>query len=82
MVDCDIYASTKPALAFCAPLIGDEAVVFFDDWFSGGLADRNEGEKRAFEEFLSAHPEFKAEDFGDYGCNSKAFVLSRVAGYR
>jgi O-methyltransferase len=82
MVDCDIYASTKPALAFCAPLIGDEAVVFFDDWFSGGLADRNEGEKRAFDEFLSAHPEFKAEDFGDYGWNSKAFVLSRVAGYR
>jgi O-methyltransferase len=78
MVDCDIYASTKPALAFCAPLIADRAVVFFDDWFSGGLAEKNEGEKRAFEEFLEAHPEFTAEEFGDYGWNSKAFVLTRA----
>ena len=78
MVDCDIYASTKPVLAFCAPLIADRAVVFFDDWFSGGLAERNEGEKRAFEEFLATHPEFRADDFGDYGSNSKVFVVSPV----
>jgi hypothetical protein len=77
MVDCDIYSSSKTVLDFCEPLIVDRAVVFFDDWFSGGLAEKNQGEKRAFDEMLAAHPELSAEEFGDYGSNSKVFVVSR-----
>ena len=82
MVDCDTYSSTKTVLPFCAPLITDRAVVFFDDWFAGGLAEKNLGEKRAFDEFLAEHPEFSAEDFGDYGENSKVFIVSRVTPER
>ena len=77
MIDCDIYTSTKTVLDFCEPLIGDRAVVLFDDWLSGGLAERNQGEKRAFEEMLAKRPQLVAEAFGDYGANSKVFVVSR-----
>lgn len=54
MIDCDLYSSTKEALDFCAPLIEDDVVVFFDDWDGGrGLAERGLGERRAFDEFLA-----------------------------
>ena len=75
MVDCDMYISAKDALAFVAPLIRDLAVIFFDDWNSYGLADKDLGEKRAYEEFLADHP-FSAEDFPAYSPTSKGFVLT------
>ena len=78
MVDCDMYSSARTALAFCAPMIQDQAVVFFDDWFAGGLAEKNMGEKKAFDEFLADHPEFTASDFGEYGNYSKVYVVSRT----
>jgi O-methyltransferase len=62
MIDCDVYSSTVTALAFLAPLLADTSVLVFDDWNSGGLADRNEGERRAFEEWLAEHPEFQVID--------------------
>ena len=36
----------------------------FDDWFVFQAAERNLGEKRAFEEFLGRHPEFEAAEPG------------------
>jgi O-methyltransferase len=75
MIDCDIYSSAKDALSFCASLIGEQAVIFFDDW--AGLAAKNLGEKRAFEEFLAAHPEFTVRQFGTYSPNSQVFIVSR-----
>jgi O-methyltransferase len=67
MIDCDLYSSTRTALEFCAPLIKDEAIVFLDDWDGGsGLAERGEGEARAFGEFLRLHPEFASEEFDTY----------------
>lgn len=60
MVDCDLYSSTRDVLAFCAPLIGRQAVMVFDDWHAGGLADKGMGEAKAFEEFLDAHRELVA----------------------
>ncbi|MEJ0022486.1 MAG: TylF/MycF/NovP-related O-methyltransferase [Alphaproteobacteria bacterium] len=65
MIDVDIYTATAEALAFCAPLIGSEAIVIFDDWHYSN-ADEGEGQKKAFDQFLAAHPEFKAEPFGAY----------------
>jgi O-methyltransferase len=78
LFDCDIYTSAQTALAFCAPLIRDHAVVFFDDWFVADFAERQLGEKKAFDEFLAEHPEFTASDFGDYGNYSKVFAVSRL----
>lgn len=79
MIDCDIYSSTRDALAFCEPLIGDQAVILFDDWHSGGdLAARNQGEKRAFGEFLARNPQFRAESLPSYTANAEVFLLERV----
>jgi O-methyltransferase len=82
MVDCDMYASARTVLAFCAPLIAEEAVVIFDDWNSFGLADRDQGEKRAFEEFLAGNPDLTAGELATYGEVSKAFTVTRSADGR
>jgi O-methyltransferase len=78
MVDCDIYSSTKEALAFCTPLIKDKALLLFDDWHTGQLAEKNLGERKAFEEWLSANPCFSAEPFGSYRVKSETFMVTRT----
>lgn len=80
MIDCDIYSSTREALAFCEPLIADQAVILFDDWHSGGdLAARNQGEKRAFTEFLARNPRLRAEVLPSYTANAEVFLVERLA---
>lgn len=83
MIDCDLYSSARAALEFSAPLIRDHTVIVFDDWHAGGLAARNLGEKRAFNEFLEGHPEFVAEQistgpFSRYSANAEIFLVSRL----
>ena len=86
MIDSDLYSSARTALEFSAPLIRDEAIVFFDDWDGGsGLAERGEGEARAFHEFLAEHGEFVATEFDSYSPTemdsapiAKAFSVRRV----
>lgn len=83
MIDCDLHSSARAALEFSAPLIRDHTVIVFDDWHAGGLAARNLGEKRAFNEFLEGHPEFIAEQmstgpFGRYSVNAEIFLVSRL----
>lgn len=77
MVDCDIYSSTKTALEFCAPLIYD-TVILFDDWHSAGdLAAKGMGEKRAFDEFLAAHPHFIVQQLDAYSATAAVFHVVR-----
>lgn len=66
MVDCDLYSSTCDVLKFCAPLLTDRAFIIFDDWNSHQLAEKDLGEKKAFDEFLQSNPHFATEDFGSY----------------
>jgi O-methyltransferase len=66
MIDCDIYSSTRTALAFCAPLIGDRAVIFFDDWPGDGPDAQGLGERRAFEEFLAENPTLAVEELESF----------------
>jgi hypothetical protein len=79
MIDCDMYSSARTALRFVEKLIDKEAVVLFDDWTAGGLDQKNLGEKKAFIEFLDAHPEFSESDMGSYGMHSKVFHIVRQA---
>lgn len=71
MIDCDIYSASLEALEFSASLIKDVSIIVFDDWNSGNLADKNLGEKKAFEEFLTKHPQFVAEEFSSYSYKDK-----------
>ena len=77
MIDCDIYSSAQQALRFCAPLIQDVALIMFDDWHAGQLAEKNLGEKKAFEEFLADWPCFSAERFESYGTRAETVFVTR-----
>lgn len=66
MIDCDMYSSAKDALNFCVPLIKDKTIIFFDDWNSLNLAEKELGEKKAFLEFLNENPQFESSDFDSY----------------
>jgi hypothetical protein len=83
MVDCDLYSSTREALDFAGPLLGPSAVIYFDDWHAAGMASKGEGERRAFEEFLAANPEFSARELEGLDYNdkrhAKMFLVSRAA---
>jgi O-methyltransferase len=84
MLDCDLYSSTVEALAFCEPLMDARTVLVFDDWNAGGLAARNLGQRRAFDEFLARHSEFTAEAIPGLNYKDKAdpvlFMVTRAAG--
>ncbi len=77
MIDCDIYTSSREALEFIFPLLSKVSIVLFDDWFSLDSQGENLGQKKAFSEFLEAHPEFTASPFDSYGKNSKIFLIER-----
>ena len=79
MIDCDMYSSAKEALTFCAALIKDISIIFFDDWNSQNLAKKNLGEKKAFDEFLEEHPQLWARSIGNYefmgASNGRVFMV-------
>lgn len=86
MVDCDLYSSAREALAFAAPLLGPRTIIYFDDWDAAGMADKREGERRAFEEFLAANPDLAARELHDLEYNDKGhakmFMVSRSTAAR
>jgi len=75
-VDCDLYEPAVEVLAGVAPALQDGTMVLFDDWFlfKGNPA---KGEARAFSEFLSRHPEWRAVPYRTYGACCRAFILSK-----
>ena len=78
MLDCDLYSSTRTALEFCEPLIQDAAVLFFDDWWPQTLGAEKVGQRQAFEELLSAHPELSTTEIESYQPEyAKAFLVER-----
>jgi hypothetical protein len=77
VLDCDLYSSTREALAWIAGLLGPTTVLLFDDWHSfGGTADR--GQPLAFRELLEEHPRFRAEEGWDFAANGRTFILTRT----
>ena len=77
MIDCDLYSSTASCLEFVAPLLTNNAVLIFDDWYSHDLADKKLGECKAFEEFIAEHSEFAAEEVQGYNEFSRIIRLRR-----
>jgi O-methyltransferase len=76
MIDCDTHSASLQALRFCQPLIGDEAVIFFDDW-EAAVQLGVQGQREAFAEVLTAAPGFVTEDLPPYNENSRCFHLTR-----
>lgn len=74
LFDCDLYSSTRDAMAWMDDLLRPGSVLLFDDWFSYGDAP-GRGQPRAFGEFLAARPDLRAEALWEFENNGKAFVL-------
>jgi hypothetical protein len=78
MVDSDLYSSAVEALNFCEPLIGQHALIIFDEYYPGGRKDRFLGEEKAFAEFLDAYPAITSTELDkSYSFGSRMFLLER-----
>jgi hypothetical protein len=61
-IDCDLYASAAVVLDFIVPFLQEGTVIVFDDW-NCYYANPDRGERRAWREFLEAHPDLRFEPF-------------------
>jgi len=78
-IDCDLYESTKEALAFCKPLLIDGAILVFNDWYCfKGNPDL--GEQRAFREFCAEMRDWNAIEYQKNGAFANSFILTRKIG--
>lgn len=76
MFDCDTYSSTAQALRFSESLIGDRALLIFDDW--GWRSDRGEkGQKEAFDEFVKRNPSYRLRTYPPYIEQARILFLER-----
>lgn len=75
-IDCDLYVSTLDALGIVAPHFMQGTVILADDW-NTDFARRDKGERRAFSEFLDAHPEWSFEPWCAYHFTGQAFLVHR-----
>ena len=75
--DCDLYASTRTALAFCTPLTHVGSVFVFDDYFRFRGSEHH-GQVHAFAEWREANPGFGFRELTRYRANSVAFICSRA----
>jgi hypothetical protein len=82
LIDCDIYSAAKEALDFVGPLLAEPSIIVFDDWNSGNLADKNMGERKAFDEFLAENPQFRVRRLpSSYGSSAVFFVTKKKSFY-
>jgi hypothetical protein len=61
-VDCDLYRSTVPVLAFAKQFLQPGTIIVCDDWFCF-YGDPERGERRAWGEFRRANPELRFTEF-------------------
>jgi O-methyltransferase len=75
-IDCDLYKSTVPVLAFLERYLTDGTIVCFDDFYCyRGRPD--EGEQRALAEFLEANPAVHFQRFMTYCPAGQSFIVNR-----
>jgi O-methyltransferase len=72
-IDCDLYASTVPVLAFIKDFLQRGTVIVFDDWFCF-YGDPALGERRAWQEFLECQPDLVFQDFFQTS-EAKAYIF-------
>jgi hypothetical protein len=76
-IDCDLYESTVPVLAFIERYLQTGTVVCFDDFYCyRGAPDQ--GEQRALAEFLDQHPNIKFNRYLTYGIAGQSFMVYRT----
>jgi hypothetical protein len=75
-IDCDLYESTVPTLAFLTDVLVDGALLMFDDWHCfNGKPDR--GEQLAVSEWLSKNPQIRLHHYRDFHWGGRSFIVDR-----
>lgn len=75
-LDADLYEPTIAALNYLTPRLQDGVVMMFDNWFLfKGHPLR--GERRAFDEWKSLHPEFVFTSFYHFGWHGTSFIVNK-----
>ena len=78
-IDCDLYSSTRDALAYVTDFLDDGTILIFDDWnHYRGHPDR--GERRAFREWSEATDGWCFHPFRTEGPFRQSFIASRLDG--
>lgn len=77
LIDCDLYSSTVPVLAFIKPMLQRGTLILFDDWNCFN-ADDTKGERKATREFLRDNSEIKLEESFSFGWHGQAFKVISV----
>lgn len=73
-VDCDMYSSTRTVLNFIEPLLKNGMVIAFDDYYC--FSDRNpSGERLAFIELLSEHPDYSFLPYANFHWAGTSFIV-------
>ena len=75
-IDSDLYESAKCVLEGVAPILENGALILFDDWFMY-KGNPNEGEARAFKEFLAQHREWEAIPYQTYSVFCNSFIMRK-----
>jgi hypothetical protein len=76
-IDCDLYESTVPVLAFIEPYLQTGTIVCFDDFYHY-RGDPHEGEQRALSEFLDRHPDIRFNKYLTYATAAQSFLVYRA----
>lgn len=76
LLDCDLYSSTREVLSWLETYLVDGSILLFDDWESFG-DDGDLGQKRAFSEFLTEHPDLRAESLLSFEPHGTGVVVRR-----
>lgn len=77
VIDSDLYESCVPVLAFIRPFLRTGTMVLFDDWHAYE-DDPQQGEQRAWSEFLARNPEIRTRMCFDFGIYGRAFEMVEV----
>lgn len=78
VVDCDLYEAARDVLNFVGPMLNDKSFLIFDDWNCNN-ADMEQGERKAFADFLVKNPNIKAVSYGQFGHNCQVFFLDKMS---
>ncbi|HMH52238.1 MAG TPA: TylF/MycF/NovP-related O-methyltransferase [Candidatus Acidoferrum sp.] len=75
-IDCVLYESARCVLEWIHPLLQNGSVVMFNDFYRfKGHPDL--GERRAWAEFLTAHPDVRSTDYAKFSSVGQAFIVNR-----
>jgi O-methyltransferase len=76
-IDCDLYASTVPALHFVTDLLQDGSIICFDDWHCF-KSDPNRGEQLACQEWLAANPQITLSPYRSFHWGGQSFIVRKA----